>query len=111
MTGLWVVLDVEAIPWELGEAPRQQYLNPEKVTFQPQPQYKRGVPKAKKNSGLDTISERPPQSAPLRDPAASTTELERVAGASNEGEDGGVPRKVQKGQINALAKMLSALRR
>ncbi|KAG0706064.1 kinase-like protein [Suillus ampliporus] len=53
-----------------------------------------------RKSKLDTISERP---APLRDAATSTTDLG--------GGEEDTPKKVQKGQINALAKMLSALRR
>jgi len=65
-----------------------------------------------KESNLGTISERPamPQKAPIqprRDAATSTTDLD---GVRDDGE-GDRPQKVQKGQINALAKMLSALRR
>jgi hypothetical protein len=54
---------------------------------------------------LDTISERPgAQKSPLsHDASRSMTDLEDV--------DGGGPKKVQKGQITTLAKMLSALRR
>ena len=97
---------VDGLPWELGEVPRQQYLDPDKVVFNGPPQRKRPQ-KPKNGSNLDTISERPMHPRP--DPAASTTELDRV---SAEGEEAGAtPRKVQKGQINALAKMLSALRR
>ena len=99
--------DVEQLPWELGEVPRQQFMDPENVQFSqpPQPQRKRAQ-KSKNASGLDTISERPPQAHS----AGSSTELDRAG--SSDGEDGASPRKVvQKGQINALAKMLSALRR
>ncbi|KAF7790426.1 hypothetical protein EIP86_001381 [Pleurotus ostreatoroseus] len=116
--------DVDQLPWELGEVPRQQYVDPEKVKFSQPPQRKRAQ-KPKNASGLDTISERPPHAGPATargtdaslglnvnphvHPAASSTEL-GGAGAGSEGEDS--PRKVvQKGQINALAKMLSALRR
>ena len=65
--------------------------------------------------GLDTISERPhfkPVNSRM-DAASSTTDLpgrDRYEEGSAEGDHDG-PRKVQKGQINALAKMLSALRR
>jgi len=92
-------------PWELSELPRQQYLDPENVKFSAPPQRKRAQ-KPKNASNLDTISERPPFTVKT-DASTSTTDL---AGGSDDGEVGS-PRKVQKGQINALAKMLSALRR
>lgn len=114
-------------PWELSELPRQMYPDPEKVQFSTPPGRKRA--QKPKNSNLDTISERPgpypPQSAqhpPATQPAVrmdastSTTDLSHTAGPSDadtEDSHGSAssPRKVQKGQINALAKMLSALRR
>ena len=114
-------------PWELSELPRQQYLEPEKVKFSSPPTRKRGQkPNA---SNLDTISERPgpyqhqPSSHSAQpsvpkyavDASTSTTDLGRAAGDGETEESVGSspnsPRKVQKGQINALAKMLSALRR
>lgn len=73
-----------------------------------------------KDGKLDTINERPGTSAATkganlagaanesvrRDASTSTTDLD---GLSKDEVDGA--KKVQKGQINALAKMLSALRR
>ncbi|KAI0344751.1 Pkinase-domain-containing protein [Trametopsis cervina] len=88
--------------WELHEVPRQQHIDPENVTYSAPPQRKTHK-KPKANAyGLDTISERPA--------SASATDLANANG-SEEGDVAGSPRKVQKGQINALAKMLSALRR
>lgn len=88
---------MNGVPWELDELPRQLHPNPVGDIFGQPPQRK---PRTRK-SKLDTISERP---APVRDAATSTTDL----GGGGEDE---MPKKVQKGQINALAKMLSALRR
>jgi hypothetical protein len=86
----------------LDQLPRQLHPNPVGDIFGQPPQRKQRTRKSKLDkSNLDTISERP---APLRDAATSTTDL----GGGGE-ED--TPKKVQKGQINALAKMLSALRR
>jgi hypothetical protein len=66
-----------------------------------------------KDVTLDTISERPATSAGTKSPtflrqdaSTSTTDLSGVLL-----DDGDGPKKVPKGQINALAKMLSALRR
>ncbi|GJE95002.1 hypothetical protein PsYK624_111800 [Phanerochaete sordida] len=109
-------------PWELSELPRQMYPDPEKVQFSSPPGRKRA--QKPKNSNLDTISERPgpyaglqtqqhppATQAPVRmDASTSTSDLSRTAG-DVDAEDPSSPRKVQKGQINALAKMLSALRR
>ncbi|EKM53963.1 uncharacterized protein PHACADRAFT_257482 [Phanerochaete carnosa HHB-10118-sp] len=115
-------------PWELSELPRQMYPDPEKVQFSAPPTRKRA--QKPKNSNLDTISERPgpystpqlPQHPPATQPpvrtdaSTSTTDLSHTAGsgdADTQESHGSAssPRKVQKGQINALAKMLSALRR
>jgi hypothetical protein len=65
----------------------------------------------KENNKLDTISERP--FGHSMDASTSTTDLSNGGSAGKEGDfpDGVGPKKVQKGQINALAKMLSALRR
>ena len=107
---------VDGLPWELGEVPRQQYLHPEKVEYSlPPPQRKRAQKPKTNASNLGTISERPSQhsSGSGSEPSASSVNLDGAS--TNEGEEGGTagstPRKVQKGQINALAKMLSALRR
>ncbi|KAG1751637.1 uncharacterized protein EDB91DRAFT_1243883 [Suillus paluster] len=89
---------MNGVPWELDELPRQLHPNPVGDIFGQPPQRKSRARKSK----LDTISERP---APLRDAATSTTDLSGGGGEEDS------PKKVQKGQINALAKMLSALRR
>lgn len=81
------------------------------VKFSSPPQQRKRQ-KPKNASGLDTISERPPPAHAVVavDASTSTTDLAGV-GAAEGAEDPASPRKVQKGQINALAKMLSALRR
>ena len=63
------------------------------------------------NNKLDTISERP--TGQNADASTSTTDLSNGGDGGKEGDllDGTGPKKVQKGQIHALAKMLSALRR
>lgn len=104
---------MSGVPWELDQLPRQHHPNPIGDIFGQPPQRKARTRKPK-DPKLDTISERPgaPQKHPhqLRDAATSTTDLDGVREVSETGSDG-VPKKVQKGQINALAKMLSALRR
>ncbi|KAI0790653.1 hypothetical protein C8Q75DRAFT_806056 [Abortiporus biennis] len=107
---------VTGIPWELDQLPRQMHPNPEDVRFGTPPVRKRRAPKSKDSSGLGTIDEWPNKNVPSplgqrADASTSTTDLDRAS--SNGDHDGSPssPRKVQKGQINALAKMLSALRR
>ncbi|KAH7888624.1 kinase-like protein [Phlebopus sp. FC_14] len=105
---------MSGVPWELYELPRQLHPNPVGDIFGQPPQRKPRTRKPK-DSKLDTISERPgvPQKSPVhqrRDAATSTTDLDGMREGSEAGSDG-APKKVQKGQINALAKMLSALRR
>jgi hypothetical protein len=111
------------VPWELNEMPRQMHPDPMGVIFSsPPPRRKRengnGARNQKQTTGttkdnkkLDTISERPP--GPSMDASTSTTDLSNGGNVGKEGDlpDGAGPKKVQKGQINALAKMLSALRR
>ncbi|KAH9855258.1 kinase-like protein [Lenzites betulinus] len=114
---------ITGTPWELYQLPRQMYPNPDDAKFGGPPTRKRRANKPK-DLVLDTINERPaaqstasgsganPKS-PLgqrQDAATSTTDLDRAEREST-GSHEGSPRKVQKGQINALAKMLSALRR
>ncbi|KAI0093165.1 hypothetical protein BDY19DRAFT_989831 [Irpex rosettiformis] len=103
---------VDGHSWELSEVPRGQYIDPENMTFSPPPQRKRAQ-KPKNASNLDTISERPvPLASSSSKPEASMSNTDLNSAASEDGEGSpGSPRKVQKGQINALAKMLSALRR
>lgn len=105
---------MSGVPWELDQLPRGQYPNPVGDIFGSPPQRKPRTRKTK-DPKLDTINERPGQSGGIprapenlrRDASTSTTDL-----AGNGREDGSENvKKVQKGQINALAKMLSALRR
>ncbi|KAF8134617.1 hypothetical protein EV363DRAFT_1397010 [Boletus edulis] len=105
---------MSGVPWELDQLPRQQHSNPVGDIFGQPPQRKPRTRKPK-DPKLDTISERPgaPQKHVVhlrRDAATSTTDLDGLRENSETGTEG-VPKKVQKGQINALAKMLSALRR
>jgi serine/threonine protein kinase len=101
---------MSGVPWELDQVPRGQHPNPD---FGSPPVRKQRTRKPK-DIKLDTISERPGHSAarkspesPQRDASTSTTDLS--SGYAKDDSDG--VKKVQKGQINALAKMLSALRR
>jgi hypothetical protein len=100
---------MDGIPWELDELPRGQHPNPVGDIFGSPPVRKQRTRKGPKDLKLDTITERPAhgqknQEYSRRDASTSTTDL----GVTTDAD--GV-RKVQKGQINALAKMLSALRR
>jgi hypothetical protein len=102
---------MNGVPWELDELPRAQHPNPIGDIFGSPPVRKQRTRKPK-DVKLDTISERPGQVAARklpesqrRDASTSTTDL----GSPNAEGEGS--KKVQKGQINALAKMLSALRR
>lgn len=115
-----LVTVVTGTPWELNVLPRQMYRNPDDVQFSAPPVRKpRRVPKSNlsESVGLGTISERPHHKEPIAqrmDASTSTTELDTLARDRDRDSNGsheGTPRKVQKGQINALAKMLSALRR
>lgn len=107
---LFTVMD--GVPWELHQLPRGQHPNPVGDIFGAPPVRKARTRKPK-DVTLDTITERPPNSvamkleSPRRDAATSTTDLSGLGGK----EDADGFKKVQKGQINALAKMLSALRR
>jgi hypothetical protein len=95
-----MIVVMDGVPWELNQLPRQLHPNPVGDIFGQPPARKTRTRKSK----LDTISERP---APVRDAATSTTDLSGGGGGGDEDS----PKKVQKGQINALAKMLSALKR
>jgi hypothetical protein len=91
------------VPWELDQLPREMHPNPTGDDIFGSP------PMRKRGRKLDTINERPINSMPKssfqrQDAATSTTDL-----GGPDDADG--PKKVQKGQITALAKMLSALRR
>jgi len=103
---------MDGVPLELVQLPRAQHPSPvEDIFGQPSPRKARIRKQLPKDIKLDTITERPQGSrkateSPRRDASTSTTDLNDVG--HNEDE---YRKKVQKGQINALAKMLSALRR
>lgn len=102
---------MDGVPWELDELPRGQHPNPVGDIFGSPPPPRKQRTRKPKDVKLDTINERPAAGVPKmaesqrRDASTSTTDLDGL------GSDGEGVRKVQKGQINALAKMLSALRR
>lgn len=103
---------MNGVPWELDQLPRGQHPNPVGDIFGSPPVRKQRTRKPK-DVKLDTINERPAAAGKVvesvrRDASTSTTDLDGLAGGKDEVD--GV-KKVQKGQINALAKMLSALRR
>jgi hypothetical protein len=109
-------LVMEGIPWELDQLPRQQHANPpDGDIFGQPPAARKPRTRKPKDPKLDTINERPnvggsKRSAEVQrrfEASASMSDLQ--ATGVEDGEDG--PKKVQKGQINTLAKMLSALRR
>jgi hypothetical protein len=78
----------------------------------PPPPRKQRVRKPKDQ--LDTIAERSGMSPKTAVPVSESQEAMDSHVDSEEvvvEDEDGVPKKVQKGQINALAKMLSALRR
>lgn len=113
LTCALMTLVMSGVPWELDQLPRQLHPNPVGDIFGQPPRKPRT--RKPKDPKLDTISERPGALQKhavhqRRDAATSTTDLDGVREINEPGNDG-VPRKVQKGQINALAKMLSALRR
>jgi len=103
---------MDGVPWELDQLPRGQHPNPVGDIFGAPPIRKSRTRKQPKDLKLDTITERPsgPKSPEnlRRDASTSTTDLSNSSGSKEEAD--GV-KKVQKGQINALAKMLFALRR
>ncbi|KAK7472942.1 hypothetical protein VKT23_001047 [Stygiomarasmius scandens] len=104
---------MEGVPWELFEVHRGQGPAPVAEVFNP-PAARKQRTRKPKDLALDTINERPihhHKSSPDfgRDALSSSSDL--GSPGSGGGEDGDGPKKVQKGQINALAKMLSALRR
>ncbi|KAJ7502808.1 hypothetical protein B0H11DRAFT_1906655 [Mycena galericulata] len=103
---------MSGVPWELYQLPRGQYPSPPSGDIFGAPPVRQPRTRKPKDLQLGTIVERPPasQKSPefqRRDAATSTTDL----GGSPRDEEGDGPKKVPKAQINALAKMLSALRR
>jgi len=108
---------MDGVPWELHDLPRGQRLDPVGETSGPPRKQRSRKPK---ELSLGTINERAPihsassQRSPGfggREAGASTADLSSTMSNSSSQGDSDGPKKVQKGQINALAKMLSALRR
>ncbi|KAI9452488.1 kinase-like protein [Lactarius psammicola] len=119
------------VPWELGCAPRELHQKDMDIFgAPPQPRERKRAGRGGKGkqpatsggvkSALEPINERPHQVR--QDAATSTTDLAegQQLGSGGQGQgtqgqgqgpDGGEAPKVHKAQINALAKMLSALRR
>jgi len=109
---------MDGVPWELGQLPRGQHPSPVGDIFGSPPIRKQRTRKPPKDLKLDTITERPAgpasQKSPdyqRRDASTSTTDLDAQPSSAGGKDDIDGVKKVQKGQINALAKMLSALRR
>ena len=100
------------VPWELDEVPRGQYPYPHGEIFGSSPQPRKQRPRKQKDPRLDTINERPTGHKAAeyqrRDASTSTTDLGRLSTGKDDSEQ---TKRLPKGQINALAKMLSALRR
>lgn len=95
---------MDGVPWELNELPRQLHPKPHGDIFgQPPAPRPARTRKAKGQAPLGTISES--AGGARVDAGTSTTDLHEDGNGEEHGH------KVQKGQINALAKMLGALRR
>lgn len=109
-----LLADLTGVPWELNELPRQMYMNPVGDIFGSPPPPRKQRVRNKPKDQLDTIAERsgmsPRTPAPVSESQEAMESHPDVEEVVVEDEDG-IPKKVQKGQINALAKMLSALRR
>ena len=122
-----VILALNGVPWELSGAPRHFGSPP---PARERKRAARGGGKCKQptagtagKSALEPINERPQHQMQCRqDAATSTTDLtSQVQAGAGQGQghgqgqggqqDSGEPPKVGKAQINALAKMISALRR
>lgn len=116
------VKNMDGIPWELDQLPRfcHPRINGEHPTGdifgKPPVRRRKGQPKP---PPLDTINERPKPSSRLAGPpqlAASRSGASPAHDASGESDQDhtspveGQPKKVQKAQINALAKMLSTFK-
>ncbi|CAK5265705.1 unnamed protein product [Mycena citricolor] len=93
---------ITGIPWELYQLPRGQYAGEQDISGSPPGRQRARKPK---DPRLGTIAEKLPAPGQKSPEAMSSSDLS----IEEDGFDG--PKKVQKGQINTLAKMLSALRR
>lgn len=101
---------LDGVPWELNQVPRGQHPNPDFG----KPPVRKARTRKPKDLKLGTINERPPADKqpefPRQDASTSTTDLSSTRASTGDDSDWH-NKKVQRGQINALAKMLSALRR
>jgi hypothetical protein len=102
-----VLAVMSGVPWELDQFPRHLRLNPVGDIFGSPPPRKQRVRKPKDQ--LDTIAERASMSPRAVSDGQEAMESHLEVEQEVVDEDG-VPKVVQKGQINALSKMLSALR-
>jgi hypothetical protein len=96
--------------WELNERPPGLHPDPTGDIFGFPPSRTQRFRKPK-DFKLDTISERPGLSSKPQKQDASTSTTDLNAGSVREGDIEITPKKVHKGQINTLAKLLSTLRR
>lgn len=105
---------MNGVPWELDQLPRGMHHNPVGDIFGSPPAPRKPRMRKPKDK-LDTISERSGMSPKTAIPGSESEEAMRSNPDLIEEveilDESGVPKKVQKGQINSLAKMLSALRR
>lgn len=119
-----IFLVMTGVPYELGEAPRGIHPSASldnmssKFYGSPPPANQRG--RKSKNPNLGTINERPTMNSFLSNGSKNNDQRRKDASTSTDdlgdhgpsSDDLGSGRKkMQKGQINALGKMLSALRR
>ncbi|KZV85887.1 Pkinase-domain-containing protein [Exidia glandulosa HHB12029] len=119
------VKEMNGVPWELHELPRYAHMDPRAHVFDspPAPKPPRAARRQDGARGLSTIAEgrngsgnasgvgSPPKLSVYTqtDAATSTTGLSPPQSPTTAGADGG-PKKVNKGQINTLAKLLSTLK-
>lgn len=96
------------MPWELDQLPRQMRPDPVGDIFGSPPASRKQRMRKPKDQ-LDTIAERASMSPRAVSDGQEAMESHLEVEQEVVDEDG-VPKVVQKGQINALSKMLSALR-
>lgn len=112
--------DMNGIPWELGELPRDCYLDPQTAVFSRPPQPKKIKVGGGRSAagGLTPIVENRRHSPPVPSKlSVAINAADAETGSSPPHSPSpppsatdNSPKKVNKGQINALAKMLSALK-
>jgi len=109
---------MNGVPRELYQLPRGQHLNPVGDIYGSPPSRKQRPPRKPKDQKLDTISERERPVNVAQKSTISPTYRQDVSTSTSDlghGKDDAETtegiKKLPRGQINALAKMLSALRR